>query len=273
LVPGKGKILNQLSAFWFRWMRSLGIENHFITDDVDAMDVDWATLAPPEQEVTDHDAAWYKEYCRGRSMLCIKTEVYPIEAIVRDFLVGSGWKEYQAKGTLAGLPLPANIPLSGKLPNSQFTPSTKAESGHDVNITFEEMQGLLGGVANRIRDLSLSLFTKASEYAKERGIIIADTKFEWGWTHVANDNRRSDRNLWLIDEVLTPDSSRFWDAATYEPGKDQPSLDKDNVRRYYKSIGFTGDGDPPPPPADVIEATRKAYIGVFTRLVGKEPVL
>jgi len=272
LIQDKGKILNQLSTFWFKWMRQFEIASHFITDDFDEMDVDLDNMR------CDNGDCYTVEYLRGRVMLCKKTYVYPVEAIVRGYLTGSGWKEYQAKGTLAGQALPQGIPLCGQLPNGCFTPSTKAESGHDENITFERMQSLLGDAyhptgdtaADKLRDIACDLFKKASEYAKERSIIIADTKFEFGY--VANAPQGVPKRL-VIDEVLTPDSSRFWDATTYEPGKEQPSMDKDIMRKYYMSIGYAGDGEAPAPPADVIDATRNAYINIFTRLTGKEPVL
>jgi phosphoribosylaminoimidazole-succinocarboxamide synthase len=206
------------------------------------------------------------EYLRGRTMLCRKTEVFPIEAIVRGYLVGSGWKEYQKSGTLAGQPLPANIPLAGMLPEARFTPSTKAESGHDENITYEQMSEKIGKYnAEIICDSSLRLYQEAWRYALSRNVIIADTKFEWGQT--------ADGKILLIDEVLTPDSSRFWDAALYESGTEPKSFDKDGVRSYYRSAGFTGEGIAPIIPEEVIQDTRDRYIEAFTRLVGAKPIL
>jgi phosphoribosylaminoimidazole-succinocarboxamide synthase len=207
-------------------------------------------------------------------MLCRKTTVFPIEAIVRGYLVGSGWKEYQAKSTLAGEPLPPGIPMAGRLLPAQFTPSTKAESGHDVNISVTEMTKTIGGYATqRIMDQAIGMYNRAASYARSRGVIIADTKFEFGYTYISEDSNQEDKLIWLIDEALTPDSSRFWDADTYEPGKDQPSFDKQFVRDFCSSVGFNGDGEPPTLPLSVVRQTREKYIEAFKRLTRTDPVL
>jgi len=233
-IPDKGKVLNQLSAFWFE---VLGVPNHLITTDVAQM---------PLPEGTD------KAMFAGRSMFVKKSNVVPIECIVRGYLSGSGWIEYQKSGTVCGQKLPAGLRDSDKLPVPIFTPSTKAESGHDENISFEQAVQAVGEkIANELRETSLALFSKGAEYALTKGIIIADTKFEFG---LLGDK------LILIDEVLTPDSSRFWSAENYQPGKGQPSLDKQFVRDWLIQSGWDKNSPPPELPNDVVENTRKKYI-------------
>ena len=234
-IPGKGFVLNQMSMFWFDMFRD-DLPGHVITGDVDEMP---AGLHP------------YKDILQGRSMLVRKAKVYPVECIVRGYISGSGWLEYQRSGTVCGIPLPAGLEENGRLPQPLFTPSTKAEQGHDENIDFETMGRAIGvPLAEEIRAAALSLYTKAAEFARRKGIIIADTKFEFG----CHDGR-----LMLVDEVLTPDSSRFWPLEGYTPGRAQPSFDKQFVRDWLLGCGW--DKNPPAPilPADVIARTSAKY--------------
>jgi len=242
-IPDKGRVLTQVAAFWFD---RLGEPNHIISTDVHAMglpsDADLDALA-------------------GRSMLVRKTEVVPIECIVRGYLAGSGWKEYGKSGTVCGLPLPEGLLECSQLPEPIFTPSTKAESGHDENISFEQMVEVVGlDVSEELRRRSIAIYNRGAEYARERGIIIADTKFEGGMV---------DGELILIDEVLTPDSSRFWPADLYAPGKGQPSFDKQFVRDYLTSTDWDKNSSPPALPAEIITKTREKYIEAYERLTGK----
>ena len=241
-IPDKGKILNQISAFWFSMF---GVPNHLITTDVAEMPLPVGA-----------DKAMFA----GRSMFTKKCKVVPIECIVRGYLSGSGWAEYQKTGTVCGQKLPAGLRESDKLPEPVFTPSTKAESGHDENISFEQAALTVGQkTAEELRKKSLALFRQGAEYALTKGIIIADTKFEFGML---------DDELILIDEVLTPDSSRFWSVAAYEPGKGQPSLDKQFVRDWLTQSGWDKNSPPPELPAGVVENTRKKYIEAFEILTG-----
>jgi phosphoribosylaminoimidazole-succinocarboxamide synthase len=241
-IPDKGRVLTQIAAFWFG---QLGEPNHLITVDVEQMDlpagVDRALLA-------------------GRSTLCRKTEVVPIECVVRDYLAGSGWREYQQNGTVCEIPLPAGLTESAKLPEPIFTPATKAASGHDENISFERMVELVGReVAEELRRRSLDVFRRGSAYARQRGILIADTKFEFG---------ALDGELILIDEVLTPDSSRFWPADQYEPGRSQPSFDKQFVRDWLSSTDWDKNSPPPALPDEIAAKTREKYVEAYERLTG-----
>ena len=221
-IPYKGYVLNQISVFWFKFLKDI-VENHFITDDVNLF---------PEVFKESYDQVVY------RSMLVKKTRPLPVECIVRGYISGSAWKDYKRSGSVCGVKLPEGLRESDKLNEPIFTPSTKAETGHDENITFEKVVDLIGKeLAEKVRDLSLEIYAKAEKYARERGIIIADTKFEFGLDE--NDN------LILIDEVLTPDSSRFWPLSEYEPGKSQPSFDKQYVRDYLESLNW--DKQPPAP--------------------------
>jgi phosphoribosylaminoimidazole-succinocarboxamide synthase len=267
-IPGKGKILNQISEFWFKY---LDYPNHCITTNLDEMDIDWDSMGGKLSGTVD------RAYCEGRSMLCRKVNVYPIEAIVRGHLVGSGWKEYQAKGTLCGEHLPEGIVQAGQLPKTTFTPSTKAEAGHDENISVARMQEILcdDQASGAIMINSIALYEKAYAYAFKRGIIIADTKFEWGWFDYGcnPDTGKAERAVILIDECLTPDSSRFWDVESYKPGTEPPSFDKDGVRRWAREQGYNGEGTPPIIPESLVGETQEKYIEVFRRLTGKEPVL
>ena len=245
-IPYKGKVLTHMSEFWFELIKEL-TENHLITTSIDEID-----------KITEED----RDLLRGRSMLVKKVDVIPVECIVRGYLAGSGWKEYKEHGTVCKINLPDNLKESDKLPEPIFTPSTKAESGHDENISFEEAVKITGReLAEEIRQKSIAIYKKASEYALTKGIIISDTKFEWG--------KYGDKVI-LIDEVLTPDSSRFWPMESYSPGKPQPSFDKQFVRDYLESCGW--DKNPPPPslPEDVIRTTSEKYLEAYTKLTGKE---
>jgi phosphoribosylaminoimidazole-succinocarboxamide synthase len=243
-IPDKGKVLNQISAFWFEM---LGVPNHLITTDVNQM---------PLPEGAD------KAVFAGRSMFTKKSEVVPIECIIRGYLSGSGWAEYQKSGMVCGQKLPAGLRDSDKLPEPIFTPSTKAETGHDENISFEQMAKMVGQqLAEMLRERSLAIFRKGAEHALTKEIIIADTKFEFGML---------DGELILIDEVFTPDSSRFWSAENYQPSKGQPSLDKQFVRDWLIQSGWDKNSPPPALPADVVEKTRKKYIEAFEILTGKQ---
>ena len=252
-IPQKGCVLTQVAAFWFDL---LGVPNHLITTDVDRMEL------PAGVDI---------EPLRGRSTLCRKTEVVPIECVVRGYLAGSGWKEYQQSGTVCGIELPAGLTESAQLPEPIFTPATKAETGHDENISFDRMVEIIGiDLAEELRRRSLDVFSRGTEYAKQRGIIIADTKFEFG---------QVEGELLLIDEVLTPDSSRFWPADQYEstlqkgPGHSQPSYDKQFVRDWLSSTDWDKNSPPPALPDDVATKTREKYVEAYERLTGKEFVV
>ncbi len=245
-IPHKGKVLTQMSEFWFELIGEL-TENHLITTSIDEID-----------KITEED----RDLLRGRSMLVKKVEVIPVECIVRGYIAGSGWKDYKKNNAICGISLPGDLKESDKLPEPIFTPSTKAESGHDENISFEEAVNITGReLAEEIRQKSIAIYKKASEYALTKGIIISDTKFEWG--------KYGDKVI-LIDEVLTPDSSRFWPMESYSPGKPQPSFDKQFVRDYLESCGW--DKNPPPPslPEDIIRTTSEKYLEAYTKLTGKE---
>jgi phosphoribosylaminoimidazole-succinocarboxamide synthase len=245
LIPSKGAVLTQLSAFWFEYT-SLIVENHVITADAAAFP---AVLQP------------YRSVLDKRSMLVRRTKVVPIECVVRGYLSGSGWKEYKKSGRVCGLKLPAGLVESDRLEEPIFTPSTKAEQGHDENISFKEMERNVGSaLAKKIRKVSLELFQKASLHGLSKGIIIADTKFEFG---LDGDT------LILVDEIFTPDSSRFWPLASYEPGKSQPSLDKQFVRDYLETTGWDKQSDPPVLPPDIIAKTSAKYLEIFRLLTGK----
>ena len=245
-IPGKGKILTAITLFWFEKFQTQ-FENHLITSNV----ADYPS-----------SVRHYGDQLEGRSMLVKKAQVIPIECVARGYLAGSGWKEYQKSQTVCGIKLPPGLRQCDKLPVPIFTPATKEESGHDINISFEEAVRRVGaGVADTLRERTLRLYSLAADYAASHGVIIADTKFEFG---VLPDGR-----IILIDEVLTPDSSRFWPADRYEPGRDQPSFDKQFVRNYLESL--TWDKTPPAPalPPDVVEGTRQRYLDAFERLTGR----
>ncbi|MEO0075411.1 MAG: phosphoribosylaminoimidazolesuccinocarboxamide synthase [candidate division WOR-3 bacterium] len=245
-IPNKGKILTGLSRFWFEFTKE-SVPNHLITTNIYEF--------PPELQE-------YKEILKDRSMLVKKTKPLPIECIVRGYLSGTGWQEYQKSGTVCGIPLPAGLKQSAKLSEPIFTPSTKADAGHDENISFAKVVDLIGSdLANRIKDVCLEIFVKASKYAESKGIIIADTKMEFGLL---------DNELVLIDELLTPDSSRFWDINEYKVGISPPSFDKQFVRDYLISINW--DKKPPIPklPQDVIIKTQEKYQLAFEKITGKK---
>jgi phosphoribosylaminoimidazole-succinocarboxamide synthase len=245
-IPYKGIVLTRISRFWFDFLSS-DVEHHLISDEV-------ASFPEPFCKHADQLA--------GRSMLVKKGEVLPIECVVRGYLAGSGWKEYQESGTVCGQKLPAGLSQCEKLPELIFTPATKAERGtHDENISFEQCVDIIGKEnAEYVRRKSTQIFTKASQYAETRGIILADTKFEWG---------RVNGRLILIDEVLTPDSSRFWPADKYEAGRDQESFDKQFVRNYLETIHFDKSGPGVELPEDIRAKTSDKYIEAYERLTGK----
>ncbi|MHB0935114.1 MAG: phosphoribosylaminoimidazolesuccinocarboxamide synthase [Armatimonadota bacterium] len=245
-IPDKGRVLTQISLFWFEKLRAIA-KNHLITADV--------RTYPPVLRP-------YAEQLEGRSMLVRRVQIQPIECIVRGYLSGSGWKEYQASGTVCGIKLPAGLRESDKLPEPIFTPSTKAESGHDQNITLQQAVTIVGErLAIQLQEASIKLYQAAADYARTRGIIIADTKFEFGLD--------AGGNLILADEVLTPDSSRFWDAATYQPGRAQDSFDKQYVRDYLETLDWKKEPPGPMLPDEVVEGTRARYLEAYQRLTGK----
>lgn len=245
-IPNKGQVLTSLSCFWFDFLKNI-IPNHLITADV---------------EKFPQEANKFKDELLGRSMLVKKTKPLLVECIVRGYLSGSGWKEYQQKQSVSGVKLPAGLVESAQLPEIIFTPSTKADAGHDINVNQQYVEDLIGKeTAEIVKKASIEIYRKASEYARKHGIIIADTKFEFG---VYN------QEIILIDEALTPDSSRFWPAEQYAPGKAVPSFDKQFVRDYLEGLDW--DKKPPAPklPAEIIEKTRAKYLQAYKKLTGKE---
>jgi len=242
-IPDKGRVLTQIAAFWFDLLEE---PHHLITTDIDQMKL------PPEAD---------RQLLAGRSSLVRKTEVVPIECVVRGYLAGSGWRQYLESGTVCGIPLPDGLSESSRIDEPLFTPAIKAESGHDENISFERMVDMVGAdLAEELRRRSIEIFSRGSAYALERGIIIADTKFEWG---------KIDGRLILIDEVLTPDSSRFWPASQYRPGRSQPSFDKQFVRDWLSATDWDKNSPPPALPDDVVAKTRQKYIDAYERLTGR----
>ena len=247
-IPSKGAVLTQLSAFWFDFIKDL-TPTHFVSANWDAIAASHPELAP------------YAEQFAGRSMLVEKTEVIPIECVVRGYLAGSGWKEYQKTQVICGVSLPEGLRESDRLPEPIFTPATKEESGHDLNITEEEMaQRISPALTRQLKQLSLAIYTKASAYAESRGIILADTKFEFGQRH---------GQVVLIDELLTPDSSRFWPKESYEPGKPQVSFDKQYVRDYLEEIGWNKTPPAPALPNVVVLRTSAKYLQALQQLTGQ----
>ena len=245
-IPHKGRVLTQISLFWFDFLKDI-VANHLVTADVDRY---------PEA------IRKYADELRGRSMLVMRADMFPVECVARGYLSGSGWKEYQAKGTVCGIQLPTGLKESDQLPEPIFTPATKATTGHDINISFEDMCKLVDpGLSRQLRDLTLALYKKASDYARQRGIIIADTKFEFGQTA---------QGITLADEVLTPDSSRFWPADTYQPGKAQNSYDKQYVRDYLEEIRWNKQPPAPALPQEVALRTSGKYLGAYRQLTGRE---
>jgi phosphoribosylaminoimidazole-succinocarboxamide synthase len=242
-IPDKGRVLTQISVFWFDLLK--GITGHHLLS---------ASLA-------DLPEAIRGEELDGRIMLCRKANVVPIECVVRGYLAGSAWKEYQKKGTACNIKLPAGLSQSSPLPEPIFTPSTKAEQGHDENISFERACEIVGqDVMTELRDKSLAIYQAARDHAASKGILLADTKFEWG--------RDAGGKIILIDEVLTPDSSRFWPADQYKPGRDQPSFDKQFVRDWLDEVKFNRQPPGPILPEEIISKTRRKYIEAYTRLTG-----
>lgn len=246
-IPYKGIVLTQISKFWFDFLAGQ-VEHHLLSDDVSGLPKPFAN---------------YAKQLQNRSMLVRKVQVLPIECVVRGYLAGSGWKEYQQSGTVCGVKLPAGLKQCQKLPAPIFTPSTKAERGtHDENISFDEAARIIGpDQARYVRDKSIEVFQKAGGYAESRGLILADTKFEWGLT--------GDGKIILIDEVLTPDSSRFWPADKYAPGRDQESFDKQFVRNWLEEIHFNKSGPGVELPPDIVAKTSEKYIEAYERLTGK----
>ena len=246
-IPMKGAVLTQISRFWFDFLGTV-VENHLISADVNEF--------PSALQQYRDQLAW-------RSMLVKKTEVVPFECVVRGYLSGSGWKDYKQTGSICGIKLPDGMKESDRLPEPIFTPATKAESGHDINVSEEEMsKGIGRDLTSKLRDLSLSIYNRAADYAAGRGIIIADTKFEFG---------QKDDRLILIDEVLTPDSSRFWPAAKYNPGRAQESFDKQFVRDYLESLDWDKRPPAPPLPPDVVNSTSERYLEAYRILTGQSP--
>lgn len=243
-IPRKGEVLTALSRFWFEKLQHV-VPNHLVPDN--------STILPRRVVEGGLDR---------RSMLVRKTEVFPVECVVRGYLAGSGWKDYLRSGFVCGHKLPDNLSESAELPEPIFTPSTKAEEGHDENISEEVVRNMLGDeTAGRLRNISLQLYKEAREYARQRGIIIADTKFEFG--------RDSSGEILLIDEALTPDSSRFWPAETYSPGKSQPSFDKQFVRDYLETLDWNKQPPAPPLPEEISKATTERYLEAYRLLTGK----
>lgn len=245
-IPGKGAVLNQLSNFWFEKTRHI-VPNHVVETGL------------PES-ISASDRAWFD----ARSTVVKRADRIDIECVVRGYLAGSGWKEYQQTGALAGQPLPANLPQSVRLPQPLFTPAMKNDVGHDENIPIERFRDLVGpDLAQQLERLSIELYAFAATHAATRGLLLADTKFEFGMI--------GDR-LTLIDEILTPDSSRYWEASTYDPGRDQDSFDKQFVRNWLDSTGWNHEPPGPELPADVVSGTQQRYIEAFHRLTGHDPV-
>ncbi len=244
-IPGKGRVLTQISLFWFEFLKDI-VPNHVITADV--------TRYPSE-------IAQYREQLLGRSMLVRKADMFPVECVARGYLSGSGWKEYKQTGKVCGIELPKGLRESDRLPEPIFTPATKAVSGHDENISFREVVKLVGSAkAEELRDLTLRVYKKVSDYAEQRGIIIADTKFEFGTTPLGTV---------LADEVLTPDSSRFWPKDTYSPGGAQPSYDKQFVRDYLETLNWNKQPPAPSLPSEVAQKTSEKYQEAYRVLTGR----
>ncbi|MGE0760227.1 MAG: phosphoribosylaminoimidazolesuccinocarboxamide synthase [Pirellulaceae bacterium] len=241
-IPDKGRVLTQLSVFWFDLLQ---VPHHLLSTDLSDV-----ALPPGERAALE-----------GRSMLVRKCQVVPIECVVRGYLDGSGWKEYQQTGEVCGIRLPAGLQQCSELPEPIFTPATKEESGHDINISFDRMVDIVGRqTAETLRQRSIEVYQRGAQHARSQGIIIADTKFEWG---------RQDGELILIDEVLTPDSSRFWPADDYRPGRGQPSFDKQYVRDWLTQVGWDKNSPPPALPESVVGETRGRYIEAYERLTSQ----
>lgn len=245
-IPHKGRVLTQISLFWFNFLRDL-VPNHVVSADVQQYPA---------------SAQKYADQLHGRSMMVMRAEMIPVECVVRGYISGSAWKEYKASGRVCGIELPAGLKESGKLPQPIFTPATKATTGHDENIPFDEMTRIVGvELSRQLRDLSLKIYSKAADFALHKGIIIADTKFEFGMTA---------KGITLADEVLTPDSSRFWPADKYQAGHAQESYDKQYVRDYLEQIRWNKQPPAPALPADVARHTSEKYLEAFHQLTGHE---
>jgi phosphoribosylaminoimidazole-succinocarboxamide synthase len=245
-IPHKGRVLTQISLFWFDFLKSV-VPNHLVTADV---------------EKYPDAARKYADQLQGRSMMVVRGDMVPVECVVRGYLSGSAWKEYKASGKVCGIQLPAGLKESDQLPEPIFTPATKAVTGHDENIPFEEMSRLVGSeLSGQLRDLSLEIYSKAAAYARQKGIIIADTKFEFG---------RTPAGITLADEVLTPDSSRFWPADKYEPGRAQESYDKQYVRDYLEETRWNKQPPAPSLPREVARQTSEKYLDAYRQLTGHE---
>ena len=253
-IPMKGAVLTQISAWWFNELEGV-VHHHMISADADEIIAQVPALRG------------HRSSLAGRAMLCRRTTVFPIECVIRGYLSGSAWKEYAQQGTLAGEKLAAGLLESGKLDPPIFSPATKAETGHDENITIARMREILGGeVADTLESMTRAIYTLGEKISRDQGIIIADTKFEFG--------RAKDGRIILIDEVMTPDSSRFWAADVYKPGQPQPSFDKQPLRDYLdierRAGRWNGEAPPPPLPASVVEATNKRYLEAYRRITGHE---
>ena len=243
-IPDKGRVLTQISKFWFEYCN---VPHHLVSTDVHSIDL------PDDLDANELD---------GRTMIVKKCEVVPIECVVRGYLVGSGWRDYRRSGAVCGISLPDGLPNCAKFDEPLFTPATKAEEGHDENISFAQMIEVVGQeVANELKQKSMDIYSRGRDYAAEKGIILADTKFEWGW---------HDGQLILIDEVLTPDSSRFWPADDYEPGRNQVSFDKQFVREWLDSTDWDKESQPPELPEEIVNKTREKYIEAYERLTENE---
>lgn len=250
-IPGKGKILNQLSNFWFSRLTHIA-PNHLLAIDPEDFP---AVLAP------------YADVLRGRAVLARKARVIPFECVARGFLAGSGYREYVKDGTVCGIPLPEGLERASQLPYAIFTPATKAEQGHDENVDFATVAAALGpDLAETLRGLTLDLYTEGASRAAKRNLILADTKFEFGHSLETGE-------LLLIDEVLTPDSSRYWDIANWLPGQEPASFDKQYVRNWLDEAGWDKESPPPELPADVVQGTLERYVQAFQRITGMEPAL
>ncbi|MFZ0801678.1 MAG: phosphoribosylaminoimidazolesuccinocarboxamide synthase [Terriglobales bacterium] len=245
-IPHKGRVLTQISLFWFEFLREV-VPNHLVTADVESYPANLRA---------------HGDQLRGRSMLVMRAEMAPVECVVRGYISGSAWKEYKATGKVCGIELPKGLKESDQLPEPIFTPSTKATTGHDENISFEEMVRVVGQErSEKLREVTLKIYTKAADYARTRGIIIADTKFEFGITS---------KGITLADEVLTPDSSRFWPADKYQPGRAQDSYDKQYVRDYLEEIRWNKQPPAPALPPEVARKTSEKYLEAYHQLTGRE---
>jgi phosphoribosylaminoimidazole-succinocarboxamide synthase len=245
-IPHKGRVLTQISLFWFDFLKDI-VPNHLITADV--------SHYPAELKK-------YEDQLTGRSMIVMRAEMFPVECVVRGYISGSAWKEYKATGAVSGIKLPAGLRESDQFPEPIFTPATKATTGHDENISFDQMVQVLGAeTSEQLRDLTLKIYKRASEYARGRGIILADTKFEFG---------RTAKGITLADEVLTPDSSRFWPADRYKPGSAQESYDKQYVRDYLEQIRWNKQPPAPALPQDVARKTSEKYLEAYQQLTGQK---